>query len=302
MIRIDGLVKRYGDTVAVDHLGFSARPGRVTALLGPNGAGKTTTLRVLLGLAHPTAGSALIEDRPYAELEHPVQAVGAVVEESTYHPGRSARTHLEVLARAAGLPLRRTPEVLDVVGLADVADQRVGTYSLGMRQRLGLAAALLGEPGTLVLDEPQNGLDPQGSKWLRGMLRELAAAGRTVLVSSHLLAEVTDLADDVVIVSHGRLVRQAPLTELLQDSGQVRVGSADPEQLARVITSAGLVVDRADGGQLLVRGRPASEIAALATSHGIAVHELVTERRRLEDIFMELTDDSDAPARKVAAR
>lgn len=306
MIRIEGLVKRYRRTMAVDHLGFTAHPGRVTALLGLNGAGKTTTLRVLLGLTRATAGSALIEDRPYAKLAAPLRTVGAVVEEGTYHPGRSGRSHLQVLARAAGLPARRPAEVLEAVGLTDVADRRAGKYSLGMRQRLGLAAALLGEPRTLVLDEPQNGLDPQGSTWLRGRLRDFAAAGGTVLISSHLLGEVTELADDVVIVSHGRLVRQAPLAELLQDRGQVRVACDDPDRLAGLLSRAGLMVDRAQGAALLVEGRPAADIAAFAAKHGIAVHELTTERRRLEDIFLELTDeltdDAGAPTRTAAPR
>ncbi|MGI8697791.1 MAG: ABC transporter ATP-binding protein [Mycobacteriales bacterium] len=214
MIVVDALAKRFGTTLALDGLSFTARPGRVTALLGPNGAGKTTTLRILLGLAGATSGTATFDGVRYADLEDPLGTTGAVVEESTFHPGRTARTHLRALALAAGLPPGRPDEVLGLVELSGVADRRVRHYSLGMRQRLSIAAALLGDPAHLVLDEPQNGLDPRGTRWLRGLLRTLAAEGRTVLVSSHLLAEMAEIADDVVVVAGGRLVRQAGLDEL----------------------------------------------------------------------------------------
>jgi ABC-2 type transport system ATP-binding protein len=214
MIVVDSLTKRFGTTLALDELSFTARPGRVTALLGPNGAGKTTALRILLGLARPTSGAATFDGVRYADLEHPLGTTGAVVEESTFHPGRTARTHLRALALAAGLPPDRPEEVLALVELTGVADRRVRHYSLGMRQRLSIAAALLGDPTHLVLDEPQNGLDPRGNRWLRGLLRTLAAEGRTVLVSSHLLAEMAEIADEVVVVAGGRLVRQAGLAEL----------------------------------------------------------------------------------------
>lgn len=291
MIQIQNLVKRYGNVVAVDGLSFTARPARVTALLGRNGAGKTTTMRVLLGLTRPTAGSATIDGRPYAKLNRPLTAVGAVVEEPTYHPARSGRSHLQILACAAALAPRRVEEVLELVELTDAASRRVGTYSLGMRQRLGLAAGLLGDPATLVLDEPQNGLDPQGIAWLRGLLRRLADEGRTVLVSSHQLAEVSELADAVVILSRGRLVRAAPLAELLHDRDEVRVVADEPDRLAAALAAAGMPVKRRNDGQLLVQGHPAPEIGALAAAHGIGLHELATQRRSLEDVFLELTDD-----------
>jgi ABC-2 type transport system ATP-binding protein len=210
-ITIDGLGKRFGDVLAVDNLSFEVDRGTVVGFLGPNGAGKTTTLRMLLGLVTPTAGSATIDGQPYRELADPVRHVGAVLEAAGFHPGRSARNHLRVVATAAGLPLERADQVLAQVGLADAARRRVGGFSLGMRQRLGLAAALLGDPQVLILDEPANGLDPEGIRWLRGFLRQLADQGRTVLVSSHVLAEVAQTVDQVVIIARGRLVAQSSL-------------------------------------------------------------------------------------------
>src|ERR671930_99378 len=219
IITIEGLTKRFGEVVAVDGLSFEVDQGTVVGFLGPNGAGKPPTLRMLLGLVAPTAGAARIHGRPYRELAEPVRQVGAVLEASSFHPGRSARDHLRVVAIAAGLPLARAEQVLAQVGLADAADRRVGGFSLGMRQRLGLAAALLGDPQVLVLDEPANGLDPQGIRWLRDFLRSLARDGRAVLVSSHVLAEVSQTADDVVVINRGRSVAQGTLTELVARSG-----------------------------------------------------------------------------------
>jgi ABC-2 type transport system ATP-binding protein len=216
-IEIDHLSKRYGDALAVDDLSFSARAGAITGFLGPNGAGKTTTLRMLLGLAAPTSGSARFDGRTYAELDQPFRHVGAVLEATSFHPGRRGRDHLRILATAAGLPERRVDEVLHEVGLAPGGQKRVKEYSLGMRQRLSLAAALLGEPRVLILDEPTNGLDPEGVHWLRGFLRRFAADGGCVLISSHLLAEVAQTVDDVVIMARGRLVTAAPLAELSRD-------------------------------------------------------------------------------------
>jgi ABC-2 type transport system ATP-binding protein len=213
-VRVDALTKRFADVTAVEHLTFSLRPGTVTGFVGPNGAGKTTTLRLLLGLAEPTAGEALVFGRRYRELEQPARNVGAVLESNDFHPGRSGRDHLRVLARAAEVHDVRVAEVLALVGLEAVADRRVKGYSLGMRQRLGLAAALLGDPALLVLDEPANGLDPAGIRWLRTLLRDFAARGGTVLVSSHLLAEVAQTVDQMVIIDRGRLVAMAPLAEL----------------------------------------------------------------------------------------
>jgi len=215
MIEVQQLTKRFGAITAVDDVSFTARPGHVTALVGPNGAGKTTTLRMLLGLAHPTSGLATVSGVRYADLPTPLTAVGAVLEESGFHPSRTARTHLTALALAAGLPADRVGHVLDLVELTYATDRRVGRYSLGMRQRLGLAAALLGEPTTLVLDEPHNGLDPKGTRWLRQRLRGFAAEGRTVLVASHLLTEMSEVADDVIVLSGGRVVLQSPLDEVL---------------------------------------------------------------------------------------
>jgi ABC-2 type transport system ATP-binding protein len=227
VIEIEGLTKRYGDTLAVDQLSFTARAGAVTGFLGPNGAGKTTTLRLLLGLAEPTAGTATFHGRPYAELEQPARHVGAVLEASSFHPGRRGRDHLRILARAAGLPETRADAVLEQVGLAAAGRRRVKEYSLGMRQRLALAGALLGEPEVLILDEPTNGLDPEGVHWLRGFLRAFADEGGCALVSSHLLAEVAQTVDDVVIIARGRVVAADPLHELVPDG-------ADPFELERL--------------------------------------------------------------------
>jgi ABC-2 type transport system ATP-binding protein len=214
-IRIQNLTKRYGPVLGVDDLSFEVRPGQVTGFLGPNGSGKTTTLRILLGLASPSAGTATIGGLPYHQLPDPVRQVGAALDSNTFHPGRSAAQHLRIIATVTGLPRRRVDEVLGLTGLADVAGRRVGGFSLGMRQRLSLAGALLGDPGVLVFDEPLNGLDPDGIRWLRGLLRELAAQDRTVFVSSHLLSEVAQTADEVVVLSRGRLVAQTPLADLV---------------------------------------------------------------------------------------
>ena len=217
-IRIQNLTKRFGPVLGVDDLSFEVRPGQVTGFLGPNGSGKTTTLRILLGLASPSAGTATIGGLPYHRLPDPVRQVGAALDSNTFHPGRSAAQHLRIIATVTGLPRRRVDEVLGLTGLADVAGRRVGGFSLGMRQRLSLAGALLGDPGVLVFDEPLNGLDPDGIRWLRGLLRELAAQDRTVFVSSHLLSEVAQTADEVVVLSRGRLVAQTPLADLVDRS------------------------------------------------------------------------------------
>ena len=218
-VAVRGLTKRFGTTLAVDDLSFDAGAGVVTGFLGPNGAGKTTTLRMVLGLVTPTAGTATVDGQAYRELTNPARSVGAVLEGGNFHPGRSGRDHLRVLATAAGIPSRRADELLEMVGIADVAERRVGTYSQGMRQRLGLAAALLGDPQALILDEPANGLDPQGIRWLRDLLRSLARGGRAVLVSSHVLSEVAQTVDQVVIIDQGRLRAQAPLADLLGRAG-----------------------------------------------------------------------------------
>jgi ABC-2 type transport system ATP-binding protein len=239
-ISVQGLTKRFGDVLAVDRLSFEVGPGTVTGFLGPNGAGKTTTLRMLLGLVAPTSGTATIDGRPYRELADPLRRVGAVLEAGGFHPGRSARDHLRVLAKAAGLPAGRVGEVLEQVGLAAAGRRRVGGFSLGMRQRLGLAAALLGDPEVLVLDEPANGLDPEGVHWLRGLVRGLADQGRTVLVSSHLLAEVAQTIDRVVIIDRGRLVAQSTLADLTAGGDRtVRVRTPQPEALRDLLVARG---------------------------------------------------------------
>jgi ABC-2 type transport system ATP-binding protein len=288
-ISVQGLTKRFGDVLAVDRLDFDVAPGTVTGFLGPNGAGKTTTLRMLLGLVAPTSGTATIDGRPYRELADPVRRVGAVLEASGFHPGRSARDHLRVLATAAGLA-PRVDEVLEQTGLAAAARRRVGGFSLGMRQRLGLAAALLGDPDVLVLDEPANGLDPEGVHWLRGLVRGLADQGRTVLVSSHLLAEVAQTVDQVVIIDRGRLVAQSTLAALTAGADRtVRVRTAQPEALRDLLVARGATVTLDATDQLLVGGATAEQVGQAAAAGGVVLHEMRFERSNLEDVFLELT-------------
>jgi ABC-2 type transport system ATP-binding protein len=288
-IEVSGLTKRFGSVTALDGLGFSVRPGVVTGFLGPNGAGKTTTLRCLLGLVSPDAGTATIDGRAYRDLEQPLRTVGAALEASSFHPGRSARAHLQVLALAAGIDLARCDELLTLVGLSEVADRRTGGYSLGMRQRLGLAQALLGDPAVLLLDEPANGLDPAGIAWLRGFLRALAAEGRTVLISSHVLGEVQQTVDDVVVIARGRLVRQGRLADLQQDGGAVLVRTPDPERLRSALASYG--VEALDDGRLRVSGATAAQVGHAAHEQGVELHELTTEAGDLERLFLELTGE-----------
>ncbi len=293
---VEHLSKSYGSQVVLEDLTFTVLPGRVTGFLGPNGAGKSTTMKILLDLASADAGSATIGDRRYRELDDPVRTVGVVLEPNAFHPGRSGRNHLRVLADAAGLPLRRVDEVLDTVGLGDAAHRRVGAYSLGMRQRLSLAAALLGDPPVLVLDEPGNGLDPQGIHDLRSLLRERAALGHTIFVSSHLLSEVEHLADDVVVLNHGRLVTTGALADLQQDSVTVRTPRA-PE-LAALLLGAGAVVDRTGTETLQVRGLGAAFVGDLAAGAAIPLHGLTAATGSLEDLFLRWTsDEPPAPAR-----
>ncbi len=286
----DSLTKRFGSLTAVDDLSFALEAGTITGFLGPNGAGKTTTLRMLLGLAAPTSGRALIFGRPYAELERAPLRVGAVLEATDFHPGRSGRDHLRSLACAVGLPDSRTDEVLRLVELHDAARRRVKGYSLGMRQRLGLAAALLGDPELLVLDEPANGLDPEGVRWLRDFLRAFAAEGHTVLVSSHVLAEVAQTVDQVLIVSHGRLVAESSLDELTARVGDaVRVRSPQQAHLAEALQREGIAATASNEHALLVHGATAARVGDIAFAAGIPVHELVTEGSSLEEVFLDLT-------------
>jgi len=289
MIAVDSLSKRFGKTQAVSDLTFSCRPGAVTGFLGPNGAGKSTTLRALLGLVHPDAGEARILDARYRDLERPSHRVGAVLEASEVHPGRSGRNHLRVTAAASGIPDARVDEVLALVELTADGKRRVGGYSLGMRQRLGLAAALLGDPDVLVLDEPANGLDPAGIRWLRDFLRGLAAEGRTILVSSHVLAEVAQTVDDLVIIHRGKLIRQAPMAEVLAGAGGgTRVRSPELPRLRELLAAAG--TSAAAGGEgALVVDAPPERVGELAAANGVVLHELVAESATLEEVFLELT-------------
>jgi ABC-2 type transport system ATP-binding protein len=295
VITIEGLTKRFGDVLAVDDLSFEVDRGTVVGFLGPNGAGKTTTLRTLLGLVTPTAGTARIDGRPYRALADPVRHVGAVLEASSFHPGRSARNHLRVLATAAGLPLARADQVLEQVGLAEAARRRVGGFSLGMRQRLGLAAALLGDPQVLILDEPANGLDPEGVHWLRGLLRHLADQGRTVLVSSHVLAEVAQTVDQVVIIAGGRLVTQSTLAALTARTEQlVRVRTPQAAALQSLLAAQGIQADPDGGDQLIAIGTTTEAVGQTAAAAGIVLYEMGAERSNLEDVFLQLTSQQGA--------
>jgi ABC-2 type transport system ATP-binding protein len=289
VIEVQGLTKRFGQVVAVDQLSFAVRQATVTGFLGPNGAGKTTTLRILLGLVEPTEGTATINGKPYRELPDRTHRVGAALEAASFHPGRTARNHLRVRARAGRIDPARVDAVLDLVGLAQAADRRVGGFSLGMHQRLGLAAALLGDPEVLILDEPANGLDPEGVRWLRGLLRGLARQGRTVLVSSHLLAEVAQTADRVVVIDHGRLVTQAALEDLISDARQVvRVRTSRPAELRLALLAEGAQV-AVDGDRLQVTGASADRIGLIAAQLSIPLFESVTDTTNLEEVFLQLT-------------
>jgi ABC-2 type transport system ATP-binding protein len=288
-VEVRALTKRYGSTVAVDGLSFAVGRGRITGFLGPNGAGKSTTLRALLGLVRPTAGDALVEGEPYARLREPLQTVGSVLEAESFHPARSGRNHLRVLAAAAGIPAARVDEVLEQVELQGAARRRVGGYSLGMRQRLSVAGALLGRPRLLVLDEPANGLDPEGIRWLREFLRSFAAGDGTVLISSHVLAEVAQLADEVVIIHRGRLVAQEPLGELTARTvGATVVRTPDAERLEAELRRAGIEASAVGDGELRVAA-PAPRVGELAAASGVVLHELRPQGASLEEVFLELT-------------
>ena len=291
-ILIEKLTKRYGPVLAVDDLSFSVPAGRVTGFLGPNGAGKTTTLRILLGLVHPTSGSATINGVAYADLTYPARTVGAVLEATSFHPGRRARDHLLILATAAGIGQSRVEQTLERVGLASAADRRVGGFSLGMRQRLGLAAALLGEPEILVLDEPTNGLDPDGVRWLGGVLRQLASEGRTVLVSSHLLSEVAQTVDDVVIIANGRLVAHGPIADVARQAASrfaVLLRTPDPAEAQRALMAADLEVNLENDGALVVSGATPDAVGRAVAKAGLTLYEMRSLDRTLEDVFLDLT-------------
>ena len=290
VIELHDLTKRFGELVAVDHLGFEVESGQVVGFLGPNGAGKTTTLRMLLGLATPTEGSATINGRRYQELDQPLHVVGAVLDASEAHPGRTARNHLRIQALLGEVSPSRIDEMLDLVDLASAADRRVGEFSLGMRQRLGLATALLTEPEILILDEPANGLDPEGVHWLRQLLRDLAAEGRTVLVSSHVLGEVAHIADSVVILDRGRLVTHSTLGELTAGSAQVvRIRTPNAGELRLALEAEGAHVQPVASDRLEVSGASPEQIGNLAAKRSIPIFGSVTETSDLEDIFLNLT-------------
>jgi ABC-2 type transport system ATP-binding protein len=289
MIEVEQLTKRYGSTLAVDDLSFRVVPGSVTGFLGPNGAGKSTTLRAILGLVRPSSGRTAVLGVPYRQLDKLPHRVGAVLETFDAHPGRSGRNHLRMLATAASIPTSRVDEVLDLVELTGAARRRAKGYSLGMRQRLGLAAALLGDPEVLVLDEPANGLDPQGIRWLRDLLRALAAEGRTVLISSHVLAEIAQTVDEVVIIHRGRLVQHATMAEVeAMAAGDARVRTPDPARLSSLLASAGFEA-RSLGDGLLAVSAPPERVGEVAATHGVVLHELTTERATLEEVFLGLT-------------
>jgi ABC-2 type transport system ATP-binding protein len=293
VIELVGLTKVFGRTRAVDDLTCTVEPGVVTGFLGPNGAGKTTTMRMILGLDHPTSGSATIGGRPYRRIRDPLRTVGALLDARQAHPNRSARSHLRWIAASNRIPARRVDEVLEIVGLSAVAGKRAGALSLGMGQRLGIAAALLGDPPVLLFDEPVNGLDPEGIRWVRTLMRGLAAEGRTVFVSSHLLAEMANTADRLVVIGRGRLIASTTVEEFVGRSGAgaVRVRSPQLDLLHRVLTEAGFVPQRDEAG-LTVRGAAPEAIGELAARNAITLHELSAQQASLEEAYMRFTDEA----------
>ena len=294
MIAAISLTKRFGETVAVRDLSFDVQPGVVTGFLGPNGSGKSTTMRMIMGLDMPTEGSALINGQPFDQLRWPLREVGALLDVKAFHPARTGRDHLRWLAATNDIPARRVDEVLAIVGMDSAADKRAGKYSLGMSQRLGIAAALLGDPGVMLFDEPVNGLDPEGIRWVRHFLMGLAAEGRTVFVSSHLITEMSLTADYLVVIGRGSLIAETSIKDFVARSkgGRVRLVTPVPADFAAALGRAGATVDVADDGALDVEGMTAAEIGDLATRDRLTVHELTPVTGSLEDAFMELTQDS----------
>ncbi|MEU7427767.1 ATP-binding cassette domain-containing protein [Streptomyces sp. NPDC040750] len=294
MIELTGLTKRYGDKVAVDHLTFTVRPGLVTGFLGPNGAGKSTTMRMILGLDHPTAGDVRIDGTHYDRLRDPLTYVGALLDAKAVHGGRSAYNHLLCLAQSNGIPRRRVAEVLDTVGLTAVARKKAKGFSLGMGQRLGIAGALLGDPRILMFDEPVNGLDPEGIHWIRNLMKSLAAQGRTVFVSSHLMSEMALTADHLVVIGQGRLLADTSMADFIRQNSRayVRIRSPQRERLLDVLHQAGITVVETGGGALEVEGGKAERIGELAARSGLVLHELSPRQASLEEAFMQLTAGS----------
>jgi len=294
-IEVRGLTKRFGSFTAVDHLDLDVEPGRITGFLGPNGSGKTTTLRMLLGLIRPTAGTATIDGRRYVDIPNPLTVVGSALEATNFHPGRSGRDHLRVQASVAGVPGRRVDELLELVGIPAAARKRAGGYSMGMRQRLGLAAALLGDPQVVILDEPANGLDPEGIRWLRGFLRHLAGEGKTLLISSHMLSEVEQTVDDVLIIANGRRVAQGTVAEL-RGEPTAFVRTSDPDRLSGALRGRGLRVDAVDGPggtALRVTTQDLQVVGDVAHANDVAIHELRGEQTHLEELFFNLTESGE---------
>ena len=293
MIQLTGLTKVFGRKRAVDDLTCSVEPGFVTGFLGPNGAGKSTTMRMIVGLDRPTSGIATVLGKTYHELKHPLRSVGALLDARQVHPNRTARAHLRWLAASNKLPKARVDEVLNIVGLTEVAGKQAGTYSLGMSQRLGIAVALLGDPEVLLFDEPVNGLDPEGIRWIRTLMRDLASEGRTVLVSSHLLAEMANTADRLLVIGRGQLISSSTMAEFLTSSGSdtIRVRSPQLDRLQELLTERDAPVQLSDG-VLLVRGVSAEQVGELAAGHGIVLHELAAQQASLEEAYMRLTDDA----------
>ncbi|GAB2739135.1 ABC transporter ATP-binding protein [Salinifilum aidingensis] len=294
MIEANGLTKRYGDKTVVRDLSFTVRPGRVTGFLGPNGAGKSTTMRMILGLDRPTAGDVRVDGEHYRDLKHPLRTIGALLDAKWVHPNRSARTHLRWLARSNRIPNSRVETVLEQVGLSEVADRRAGGFSLGMSQRLGIAGALLGDPGILMFDEPVNGLDPEGIHWIRRFMQGLAAEGRTVLVSSHLLSEMAQTAEELVVIGRGELLAQCPTEEFVNQAGAqgVVVRSPQVDRLAAALRSAGIAAQSTGDSALEVRGASTDQVGEIAAQQGCVVHELATRSGSLEDAFMRMTSEA----------
>ena len=309
MIEARGLTKRYGNNTAVDDLSFTVRPGTVTGFLGPNGAGKSTTMRMILGLDAPTSGSVTVNGRPYAQHAAPLHEVGVLLEARSVHTGRSARDHLLAIGATTGIGRRRVEEVIDLVGLREVAGRRAGAFSLGMGQRLGIASALLGDPATLMLDEPVNGLDPDGILWVRTLLKQLADQGRTVFLSSHLMSEVALTADHLIVVGRGRLLRDMSVTDFVADAGDnwVRVRSPQAAQLREVLLGPGVTVSSSELGHLEVRGLGSDQVGARAAAASVPLQELTPVQASLEEAYMDITRDSvdyrggAAPTERIAA-
>jgi ABC-2 type transport system ATP-binding protein len=307
MIEVRGLTKRYGDKVAVDDLTFGVEPGKVTGFLGPNGAGKTTTMRCILGLDYPDKGAVVIDGQAFRDFAYPMREVGALLEAKAVHGGRSARNHLLCLAQTNNLPRRRVGEVLELVGLTEVATKRSKGFSLGMSQRLGIAATLLGDPKIVMFDEPVNGLDPEGILWIRNLMKALATEGRTVFVSSHLMSEMESTADHLIVIGRGRLIADCTMKDFVAraSGAAVRVRTPSADRLARAISAKGATAGPGDEGSIDVRGMSAEQVGDLAFGEGIRLHELTTVRASLEEAFMELTADSveyhaDAPGRPAS--